>query len=756
MQNHQNSRRGSNAYRWMAIITVLVFLAGSIPAAVVSAAAAPAPVAPASVAAASVAAAPAPSYQPQQISDARPAQPLQAGDGQFESAPCMFSVPAGYQEGKDVSCGWLIVPEQHANPNGPTIRLAVAIFKSRAANPQPDPLVMAQGGPGGSTIDIYSQLIPLDPRLANLDRDIVLFDQRGTLYSKPALTCPEVLDMTIATLDQDLTVEESTQKSLQALQSCHDRLVKEGVNLSAFDSLENAADVESLRLTLGYDKINLYGVSYGTLLALHVLRQYSAGLRSVIIDSVVPPQTNFVIDAPFSQNRALEAVFDGCANQPACNSRYPNLRQVFYEVYDRLNEQKSHQVLTDYKESKEYPALIDGTTFFNAIIQMLYATDLVPMIPRVIYQVKDGDFTLVNRILSLVVFDHTMSEGMYYSVVCSENNSAELGKTDYSPLPDDIEQYQKEGAEAIQKTCGFWKVDPLDALAKQPVASDVPTLILSGSFDPITPPDYAKLAASTLPNSYFVEFPIGGHGELTSGACQDSVVLAFLDNPAQKPDSSCATAQKMEFTTPFTILHFPALLGLLNLSGSMPYQLGAYGLSVLFLLTGLLIYPIVWLVRMIRGSGRKTAPAVTAVAEGVDAYGAPVDALYSGSTEPVPVVTTPRRKPFLYRFAPWLNALAALSLLGFIIVVYVVALQMALSNDNRFLMGLPGSTAPLFILPYLAILCAVGMTVGMVSAWARRAGSVAGRLYLTLLCIAAWISIAVLGYWGVLTTFFAR
>ena len=135
----------------------------------------------------------------------------------FEQAECMFSVPAGMKEGKDVECGWLTVPEQYENPDGPTIQLAVAILKSRAASPKPDPLVMAQGGPGGSTIDTYSQLIPLDPRLNNLDRDIVLFDQRGTLYSKPSLVCPEYLDMSIATLNENLTREQSDQKIQESL-----------------------------------------------------------------------------------------------------------------------------------------------------------------------------------------------------------------------------------------------------------------------------------------------------------------------------------------------------------------------------------------------------------------------------------------------------------------------------------------------------------------------------------------------------------
>ena len=311
-------------------------------------------------------------------------------------------------------------------------------------------------------------------------------------------------------------------------------MVKEGVNLSAFDSIENARDVESLRQALGYEKINLYGVSYGTLLALHVMREFPEGLRSVIIDSVVPPETNFMIEASTSNNRALEAVFSGCASELACNKAYPNLRQVFYDTVERLNANKVNVQLTDFKNGKDYTALIDGNAFLSAVVQMLYMTDLIPLIPRVIYQARSGDFAFLNRILSLVVFDRTMSIGMYYSVTCSENSDFNSQEVKYSDLPKPLAESEKDNVEQFIETCSFWKVDPLEASVGQPVKSDVPTLVLTGSFDPITPPAYAKQAASTLSSSHLFEFPVGGHGELTSGECQDQIVLQFLDNPARE------------------------------------------------------------------------------------------------------------------------------------------------------------------------------------------------------------------------------
>jgi hypothetical protein len=107
---------------------------------------------------------------------------------QFSEAPCMFKVPAGLTEGSDLICGYLTVPENHSDPNGPKIRLAVATIRSNSLNYQPDPLIMAQGGPGGSTIETYIQRLAFGSRLRS-NRDIVLLEQRGTLHSEPALTC---------------------------------------------------------------------------------------------------------------------------------------------------------------------------------------------------------------------------------------------------------------------------------------------------------------------------------------------------------------------------------------------------------------------------------------------------------------------------------------------------------------------------------------------------------------------------------------
>ncbi len=448
----------------------------------------------------------------------------------FESAPCMVTLPPGAVEGRDIQCGYLVVPLQYEQPQGPTIRLAVAIIKTQSSNPPPDPLVMMQGGPGGSTLDFFVTPLLTTSRL-RANRDIILFDQRGTLYSQPNLNCPEYLDMVIATLNEDLSPEESDRQFQQALTQCHQRLVKQGIDLSAYNSIENANDVDALRQALGYDQINLYGVSYGTLLALHVMRQHPQGLRSVILNSVVPPQINFLTQAPQAEGRAFNQLFQTCAADTQCSQAYPNLEQVFYNLVDRLNKNPDHIYLTDPQTSKTYEAVFNGDTLISTIYQMQYVTELIPMLPRIIYNVRAGRYDFVERILSQLVFDRSISMGMYFSVLCAEDADFQPSDVNLRGLPSELKNLEENSGQSFLTTCNNWNVTALPSSIDQPVTSDVPTLVLTGAFDPITPPSYGQTAAQTLTNSYFFTFPWGGHGAALSGTCQDKMILRFPAGP---------------------------------------------------------------------------------------------------------------------------------------------------------------------------------------------------------------------------------
>jgi pimeloyl-ACP methyl ester carboxylesterase len=464
----------------------------------------------------------------------------------FEKTDCWFSKP----QGRDVECGWLIVPEDHAKPNGNTIKLAVARFKSDAAQPEADPIVYLEGGPGasplrGTGLQFDAVFGPLAAK-----RDVILFDQRGTGYSQPALDCLEIKQETLDTLDQNLSLQQSAESSAKAAAQCHDRLVKNGVNLALYNSAQNAADVEALRQALGYDKINLYGISYGTRLALETLRDFPKGIRSVVIDGVLPLQADTYAQTPANGKQALQDVFNACAADATCNRNYPNLSQVLSDLKAKFDKDPVKLEVT-LRSGERKEELINGDDLIGILFQGLYVTQLIPSFPRIIYDVRDGNYDMLAGLATFnPVLSDEISFGMYYSADCQE----EVPFTDTNALDAFLKQnpeYAVLGQDDVFQTCKVWNVPPAPATENQAVTSDVPTLVLSGEFDPITPPTYGKQAAQSLGKSFFFQIPRAGHGASASEDCPRNMAIAFFDNPAQKPDDACLSAMaQVPFTTP--------------------------------------------------------------------------------------------------------------------------------------------------------------------------------------------------------------
>ena len=499
----------------------------------------------------------------------------------FEKTDCWFKEPAG----RDVECGWLTVPEDHAKPDGKAIKLAVARFKSDAANPEPDPIVYLEGGPGGSPLksSILSQFdVYYGPLVAK--RDLILFDQRGTGYSQPALDCPEIVKVTMDTLDQNLNAAQSEELNNKALLECHDRLVKQGVNLDVYNSAQNAADIESLRQALGYDKLNLYGISYGTRLALTALRDEPAGIRSVIIDSVYTPQEDLYAGTPANGARAIEALFTACAAETECNASFPNLRQTFIDLKAKLDKEPVKFNIT-LKSGEKKEMLLNGDGLVGLVFQALYDSSALPLLPRLISDINNGNYDLAAGFEGAIISEaDKISTGMHYAVQCKE----EIPFDQQSAIDATLKQYPVYAALAsphIIDACKTYGITPAGPIENQPVKSDVPTLVLSGEFDPITPPAWAQEAASTLSKNFYFNVPRAGHGSSLSVDCPRNILLAFLDNPTQKPNSDCLAAQAQgKFAVPPKASDFkmiPFTEAQMKIAGVVPdgwkqLSLGAY------------------------------------------------------------------------------------------------------------------------------------------------------------------------------------
>jgi pimeloyl-ACP methyl ester carboxylesterase len=458
----------------------------------------------------------------------------------YEEAICRFYVPSGV----NVECGYLIVPEDHNDPGSASLRLHVAVFKSVSANPEPDPVIYLEGGPGGSALETvgYAYDFLVKPFLDT--RDFVVFDQRGTGYSQPYLGCPELFDVGYDTIDQFLLPSEDVSANLEAVFACHDRLVEQGINLSVFNSAQSAADVEVLRQFLGYDQWNLFGISYGTRLALTIMRDYPEGVRSAILDSAYPTQVNLYIETPANMHRSMDTLFLRCASDPDCNERYPNLEAVFYKLVDQLNREPVLVKLDDHYHDG-YEVLVSGDDLIGLLFRSFYSEALIPKLPSVIYKARRGDYSELAWLRAQSVGGGGgNSMGMYYSVQCYEEvpfgspDEVIAGANDHPQVQNFFTRSYYLG-KAIFTVCKTWQLENINPTENDPVASDIPALILSGEYDPITPPTWGEMAQQLLPNSYFYLFPGMGHGVSIAADCPTSITLQFLNDPLSTPDSSC-------------------------------------------------------------------------------------------------------------------------------------------------------------------------------------------------------------------------
>ena len=278
-----------------------------------------------------------------------------------------------------LSCGFVLVPENRSRPEGNWIRLAVAIFKSSTVATRP-PLLLLGGGPGTVVLDTFGPII--SGALAHdftAGRDLVMFDQRGVGYSQPALNCPELGELALRTLGIHRTREQETEDQVEAAFACRDRLVASGIDLAAYNTAASAADVNDLRIALGYGQFDVWGISYGTRLALAVERDFPGAVHSLVLDSALPPSVNQVTDRAANAERAFRTLFDGCAADRACAAAYPDLETVFYDLVAEFNDTPASFFAQDPRTGTVYNVVLTGDRLVRTLNAALTDASLIPV-----------------------------------------------------------------------------------------------------------------------------------------------------------------------------------------------------------------------------------------------------------------------------------------------------------------------------------------------------------------------------------------
>lgn len=454
-------------------------------------------------------------------------------------SPCRLTHPTQLVS-VDAQCGWLTVAENPDEPAGRQLRLYVARIAAISERARPDPLFLLAGGPGLAATTFYTGVAPVFERI-HRDRDIVLVDQRGTGGSN-ALTCPEDADPD--TTDSPAVIAQQARACLAALQT-HAAVANYTTSIAV-------RDLDAARAALGYQRINLYGGSYGTRVAQHYLRRYPEHTRTVILDGVVPPQLTLGASVALDAQSALQRIFARCVADPGCHARFGNPNDTFHTLLTHLTTQPVPLSVPDPFSGETRPLSFTAADLGTAVRLSSYSTEESALLPLALDEAQaHANFTPLAGLMLQVThsLDNLIAIGMHNSVVCAEDvppsgappaERAQLAQTYMGTVPLD----------ALEAICKVWPRGPVDADFHERLNSDRPVLLLSGSNDPVTPPAYAAQAAAGLPNSLQVTLEGMSHGQITA-PCAARLLSRFIESGSTRGLAAEVACLKRTVPTPF-------------------------------------------------------------------------------------------------------------------------------------------------------------------------------------------------------------
>lgn len=405
---------------------------------------------------------------------------------------------------------------RHAKVIPEFLTLSIAKIPARSNRELDDPLIFLSGGPGQSATASWPQIqSAFYPILAN--RTVYLIDQRGTGNSA-RMDCAPADTGTDASIDLEVVEQASLQ--------CYE---DQTLPTEWFTTSVAVRDLETVRKSLGIEKWNLYGVSYGTRVALHYLRRYPQHTRSVILDAVVPPQKPLGPEIPVYAQQALDALFTRCQQDDDCSAAFPKLREKTNALFQALETQPQTVEFENVSRGTLESIQFSAHHLASTVRLMSYSSYGTAILPSMLYDAAHNNnlAPFARQVgLQLDQLDNALAAGMHSAVVCTEDapfikSSVDRALLEQTYLGDSI-------LDTTSTTCNQWPMGVIDADFHEPVVSDVPVLALSGAVDPITPPDYAELAIQSLSNARHIVNKHQGHTQALLG-CMPSVMSQFIE-----------------------------------------------------------------------------------------------------------------------------------------------------------------------------------------------------------------------------------
>lgn len=451
---------------------------------------------------------------------------------ELEPVPCTeLGFAAGDLDAR-VECAWLVVPESRGRRRSRTLRLAVLVARASGPSPAADPVLYLHGGPGIATLDVVPRALRGQswPRL-RVRRDLVFFDQRGTGRSRPAL-CRE-FDAALAAMRADPPApEEQVTRQVDAARRCRRAMLGEGANPAAYSSAAIAADADALRQALGYRTWNIFATSFGTLPAVELVRRHPRSVRSLLLDSAFPPNSDNRAEQISATAAALAAVQRRCDSDPSCRQIYGDLRGRAARIIARLD---SAPLATAARR-------IDGDAFMQTLWTLLVIGNMVPHVPEFLRRADAGDDPTIRRVVES--FGGSDTFGAYahaqaWLVNCHDIFPRPSAPTFARAIAAHRDIAGHDRADETDRTCS--EIQPRAAGSGFHAATPlrVPAIVYFGEFDPATPRIDANAAMRMLRRGTLIDVAGASHAPFYSDDCTRGIAVAFVERPEVRPDLSC-------------------------------------------------------------------------------------------------------------------------------------------------------------------------------------------------------------------------
>ena len=477
---------------------------------------------------------------------------------------CFAQLPEDVDFTLDMDCGYVVVPELHSDESSREVKLGITRLNSGQGTAN-SPLFMLAGGPGQTQVS-SGFLRVFNPELLGgvlKERDIVLVEQRGTEYTDTWLDCPAFNTAPWTVYDQGLTDDEADALGTETLQNCIDDFKSQGVNFDAYNSVENAADVNAVREALGYDKIIYYGASYGSQLGQHIMRDFPDILEAVVLDGA-----EGLSRKSWVENRALDAQWGIdhltalCEADEKCVATFdiPALVDAALALFD------NGPLPYTYTDPTDASLTVEGEVTVQDMVDLIYGQqgDRIGAmsLPETLVELTESGAEATAQILGSIKGSKLLASRnitassiallMHMAMVCSDDPVHSVDEVNMQGVGKYAQLFGEAAAEEYTQLCSFIDVQELPDATDETVTTDVPALLLSGDLDVATPTFRSQEVADALPDSTLVVFPGRTHVQIAAiNVCAAQVMTQFVLDPTASLDTSCTeTSPLLGFVLP--------------------------------------------------------------------------------------------------------------------------------------------------------------------------------------------------------------